>query len=322
MKPDPAHPLRRVDALEAGLTDFQLRLLYTEGGWRRLGYGSYVSSSNYALLSDVARHVLAVDALLPCVDDAAVVSHHSAAVLHRLPLTGINLSKVHVTRDRKGGGRSSARSVVHCAPLEEVEILDGRRVTTQARTVVDMGRTASLDTAVALGDAAVRGGLSHSALNLELDRARGRKGIAAARQAIEILDGRSESVGESLSRTRLLTAGFRDLDPQAKIVDTEGRIIARVDILAARKVVIEFDGEVKYGRDLRPGQDPGDVVFEEKKREDNVRALGYPFVRITWDELWNFDPVVKRIEQALALAEKLPTPLGRVIYMPPFGSRS
>lgn len=318
MKPDPERPLRRSDALEAGLTDFQLRLLYTEGGWRQLGYGSYVHAGRHAMLSDVGQHILAVDALLASVGDAVVVSHHSAAALHGFPLTGVDLSTVHLTRDRRGGGRSGARSIVHCAPLEEIEILDGRKATTKARTVVDMGRTASRDTAVALGDAAVRGGVSISALNIELGRARGRKGIASAREVVEMLDGRSESVGESLSRIRLLNAGFRDLEPQVKILDVDGRTIARVDILAERKVVIEFDGKIKYGRSLRPDQDPGDVVFEEKKREDSVRALGYPFVRITWDDLWNFDPIVKRIEQALTLAETLPPPLGRAIFMPPF----
>ena len=48
----------------------------------------------------------------------------------------------------------------------------------------------------------------------------------------------------------------------------------------------EFDGRVKYGRLLRPGQAPGDVVFAEKKREDQLRELtGWSMTRLTWDDL-------------------------------------
>src|SRR3712207_8138753 len=33
-----------------------------------------------------------------------------------------------------------------------------------------------------------------------------------------------------------------------------------------------FRSKVKYGRLLKPGQDPGDAVFEEKRREDAMRG--------------------------------------------------
>ena len=42
-------------------------------------------------------------------------------------------------------------------------------------------------------------------------------------------------------------------------------------------MAIEFDGQVKY-RD--PWRDPGRVLWEEKRREDAVRALGIRFVRL------------------------------------------
>ena len=45
----------------------------------------------------------------------------------------------------------------------------------------------------------------------------------------------------------------------------------------------EFDGKVKYGRLLRPGQNPGDVVFAEKRREDELRELtGFGMLRLIW----------------------------------------
>ncbi len=48
----------------------------------------------------------------------------------------------------------------------------------------------------------------------------------------------------------------------------------------------EFDGRVKYGRLLRPGEEPGDAVFREKRREDELRRLtGFAMVRLVWADL-------------------------------------
>lgn len=52
------------------------------------------------------------------------------------------------------------------------------------------------------------------------------------------------------------------------------------------RVVGEFDGRDKY---LKPeylrGRTPSDVVFEEKVREDRIRATDRNVVRWVWDEL-------------------------------------
>ena len=66
------------------------------------------------------------------------------------------------------------------------------------------------------------------------------------------------------------------------------------------RTVGEFDGKVKYGRGLRPGQNPGDVVFAEKRREDALRDLGFQVVRWTWNELSPFDAVAERLRRAFA----------------------
>ena len=69
-----------------------------------------------------------------------------------------------------------------------------------------------------------------------------------------------------------------------------------------RRTVGEFDGRVKYGRLLRPGQQPGDVVFAEKLREDAIRDTGLRVVRWVWDELDGFGAVVARLQRAFAAA--------------------
>jgi very-short-patch-repair endonuclease len=49
----------------------------------------------------------------------------------------------------------------------------------------------------------------------------------------------------------------------------------------------------------------GQVLFDEKRREDRIRALGYIVVRWTWDEIFR-DPqrVVARIQAAAALYQR------------------
>jgi very-short-patch-repair endonuclease len=85
--------------------------------------------------------------------------------------------------------------------------------------------------------------------------------------------------------------------PQVTIRDQHGEFIARVDfVVAGTKIVIEFDGKVKY-----ESGEP-DVLWREKKREDELRRLGYVVVRITWADLERPGAVLARVRAALAAA--------------------
>ena len=67
------------------------------------------------------------------------------------------------------------------------------------------------------------------------------------------------------------------------IRDETGTVIARVDFLfQAQRVVVEFDGAVKYGGAAQRGQM---ALIAEKRREDAIRRLGYVVVRLTWADL-------------------------------------
>lgn len=312
MELDPTRLLSRRDALSMGLADHEIRALRTSGGWRTLHHGNYIGADHSDALDARSTHRLLIDAVLPTLSDKAVVSHESAAILHGLPLYGVDLSRVHVTRDRRGGGRTSKGVVTHCSPLGEVVIVDGFRTTTLARTLVDIARTMQLDTAVVLGDVAMRHGASLDEVAEELERARRWQGIASARRVADMVDARSESVAESLSRIRLHQNGFRDVELQVEVRDPRGRFLGRSDFGVTPAVMGECDGKVKYGKFLRPGQDPGDAVFEEKKREDSIRDTGLQVVRWTWSEIFTFDVVVDRIRRAIVRAENSPKPTASV----------
>ena len=129
----------------------------------------------------------------------------------------------------------------------------------------------------------------------------GTRGSRAAARAVGLADARSESVGESRSRVLLHRLGLAPSTLQRPIHSGSGLLLGRADFAwEEERVVGEFDGRVKYGRALRPGQDPGDAVFEEKRREDAFRDESWGVVRWTWSDLVPGTIVGERVHRALA----------------------
>jgi hypothetical protein len=260
--------------------------------------GAYVE---YAPDDPAALHTLLVEASVAELSPDAVVSHVSAAVLHGLRVWGVPLDRVTVTRARRrSGARAGSRVHVHCAPLEadEVVLVEGVPVTSVPRTVVDVARTAGFEQAVVVADAALEAGLADEGmLAAALARWSRWPGLPAARRAIGFAAPGSGSVGESRSRVAIAQAGLPAPLLQWEVRRrSDGAFVGRVDFGWPRqRTVGEFDGRVKYGKLLRPGQDPTDVVYEEKRREDALRAEDLAVVRWTWPDLTNFAPVAARL---------------------------
>jgi very-short-patch-repair endonuclease len=68
-----------------------------------------------------------------------------------------------------------------------------------------------------------------------------------------------------------------------------------VDFLVDERVVIEFDGLVKYD-----GHEGQAALAAEKRREDRLRAAGYEVIRLTWADLDHPERVVLLVRQARA----------------------
>jgi hypothetical protein len=285
--------------LAAGWSDDEVRRLLRIGDLSRVRRGSYVVGS----LPDepVRRHRVAITAAVEALGGGAVISHTSAAVLHGLPLWGVGLHRVHVTRARASGGRRGRIVHVHTAPLEadEIALVDGVAVTSVARTVVDVARTVPFEQGVVVLDAALALDMVEGEQLAEaLLRARGWPGCPAARRAVAFAEPGAQSVGESRSRVAIQRAGLPPPVLQWEVCDAAGCSLGFADFGWPRlRAVGEFDGEIKYGRLLKPGQSPGDVVFAEKIREDQMRATDLGMARWIWDELGRaFAPVAARIQ--------------------------
>ena len=294
----------RPHLLAFGYSDDDLRRLRRSGEIERVRRGAYVPAVDERLSRPETRHVLAVRAAVAQLPTASVVSHVSAAVLHGLPVWNLPLSRVHVTRDGSSGGHRRADLHVHCTPLapDEITTVDGVPVTTPARTLADIARTAPFMQAVSVADAALHNEVvTRTALDDAVHRSARRPGNHKARRAIAFAARGGESVGES--RSRVLLARFQVPAPVLQWEVPTLHRIGRTDFAwPEQRTVGEFAGRVKYGRLLRPGQDPGDAVFAEKMREDAIRDTGLRVVRWVWNELDDFGEVVARLRRAFVAA--------------------
>jgi hypothetical protein len=289
----------RRELAAAGVTDDELRRMRRRGELATIRPGVYLDPADPRLGRPERRHLLQVAAAVPRIAPDAVISHQSAAVLYGLPVWNLELARVHVTRPRRTGALHSGRLVVHASPLEadEVGMVDGVAVTSVARTLVDVARAVGFEEAVAVLDAALhRHVVDRASLVSALDPALRWPGTPKARRAVEFADPRPMSVGESRSRVAMARLGVVAPELQWAVAGTGGRVLGTADFgWPEQGIAGEFDGFVKYGRSLRPGQVPADVVFAEKRREDAMRTVLRGFVRWVWDDLATFDDVASRL---------------------------
>ncbi len=279
----------RRQAVDCGYTERELRTVTGHfGSWSTIRRGVYVERRLWEAASDDARYVLQVRAAALNLRGDAVVSHQSAAALLGLPLRPSGRELVHVTRPGVTGSRTEHGVCHHLAALGKDDVVDlgGLRVTSPARTCLDIGRHAGFESAVVAGDAALREGTTREQLEAALARMQNWPGVTAARAAARVVDGGAQSVGETLTRLLIL-----ELDigvPETQYVVDTGTFRAVVDLRVGAHL-FEFDGRVKYvGRERggvadRPVEE---ILWEEKRREDQLRSLRLGMSRVVLADLF------------------------------------
>ncbi len=294
----------RSELVSAGYADNEIAAAVRRDVVRSIGRGVYAPPI-IADLPRERRYPHLVRAVVSTMPAERAVGSISAAALHGLPLWGLDLSRVHTVEPGDGSGtRSTKSAVLHRdhRPIEPVDI-DGIAVVGVARVVVDIARASGRDVAVVVGDEALRKKLcTPDDLGRELALIDGTPGCVAARRAVRLMDGRSESVLESRSRLAMLDAGVPTPIPQYEIID-DGRVLARVDFAWPELgVIAEADGEVKYVGDTRA------ILAREKYRIDRLIELGWRVVRWSWGDLERglFVPRVTRILSAARVAHFSP----------------
>lgn len=250
-------------------------------------------------LSRTDRYCMLIEATAVRLAPTTVLSHGTAAVIHGIPVLEARLDRIYALTVR-GNGKRSAHLHTRRRTLDDDEIVEfelprlGRvKVTSQARTLADLARTLPFPEVIAAFDGALAAGADLDALD-----ASGRLGtrIALART---FADARAESFGESLSRAMFAQAGLPAPELQLAHATPAGEFVGRSDF-AWDDVVGEFDGKVKYGALLRPGESAADAIMREKRREAQLQDLGKTVVRWQWSSLFPPNALVRRLARAMS----------------------
>lgn len=263
----------------------------------RVRRGVYTATGLWEDLEAADRYRMFVVATVECMrTDRPLLCGLSAAAIWGLPTVGSWPTTVEVLGARGGPGSTGnvvRRRVIQIPDAHEV---DGLRLTSPSRTVLDVARSADFAAALTIADAALRAQLCTAAgLDAELakvgPRARGR---GAAAHIVRLADGRSESPGESLSRARMWELGLPQPRLQVPLTDDHGTY-GRGDF-GWPGVVGEFDGKLKYAADETTGRTAQDVLWREKLREDRIRRHAR-VVRWTWADALGTHEMARKLAE-------------------------
>lgn len=262
----------RSQALEAGFSPSRIGRCLNSGEWQRVARGGYRLLESSDRL-DLARAAVAV---LP----GAIVSHYSAAALHRIPRVPIDVVSVAVPS-----------RTTHAFPGVRVHRYDdlksdhrvdrfGLPVTSPDRTIVDLARFLSLRHLASVVDEAVAENLcTIDGLDMVLRSVarKGKPGVAGMRSVIEERSGDQPS-GTLLERrgtALLIDAGFVGFIQELAIPWASHQ---RFDIgFRTQKVAVEWDS--------RRWHMQVDAMRRDRERDRQAAQHGWRILRFTWADV-------------------------------------
>ena len=283
------HVFLRREALAHDYRDQDLEQAIRDGLLVRVRHGAYTFRDVWEAANNVSRHSLRAHAVMRSHDAPIALSHTSAAVEHGLRLFRPDLSKVHVITRGKRLARTTGDVVYHRGKFDDDDFtvvkdqlvvdpvlagLQAASLTTVAGGIVILDSVIDLD----LG--------SREQIEARYLEIAGHPFSRPLQVTVRLVRKGAQSVGESLSRHMMWTEHLPAPELQFEVRDLDGRLIGTCDFAWPEYGVLgEFDGRLKYGRILTPGQDVGEVVFAEKQREDLLREItGCAMLRLTWGD--------------------------------------
>lgn len=276
----------RTQALTADYTERELRTLLKPGGqWHTVRRGVYADAREWAGLQRDEQYRRTVRAVLLNTAQPVLASHSSAAAVAGAGQLHEVMGRVHVLGDRLDGTRAENGVQYHRGhlPAEQVVETPYGLATSLPRSAADVARAYGYRDGLVVADHALRVGHTREELAAVVEGMRGWPGVTRARALVAMADGGAANVGETLMRVIVTELGFGLPETQYEVC-ADGRV-AYVDLRLGLQL-FEFDGAQKYLRDLTGrGRTPSETVFEEKKREDWLRATtGMGMSRVVWDE--------------------------------------
>ncbi|MGY6498192.1 MAG: hypothetical protein ACXIUP_08195 [Microcella sp.] len=301
----------------ATLNDAAIRARAAAGARRgeliRLARGCYLPTPIWNTLDQDARYRARIRAAVAGrLAPDELLCGMSAAALWRLSLPGEWPADVHTVRPRNGGGRRSGIVTRHSTSVADAGAwVEGLPVTTVERTVADLAGAHSRYVGVAVADAALAGldaddehpfsrdPVSRDALRAEAERLPRSAGRTRALAAVAFADARAANAGESGLRVTLDRLGVPAPELQASFVSASGRQYFVDFWWPEQRFILEFDGKRKYfDARYRGGRTAAQVVYDEKEREDELRAEVNGFARADWDVAGSPERLAARLRRA------------------------
>lgn len=300
----------RREAIDYGYADQNLTDAVRAGVLHRIRQGAYAFRDTWDEASPQGRHQMHAHAVLRAHSTALALSHTSAAVEHGLRLHRPDLAKVHVTCLGARLGRTSRDVIYHHTPTSGGDVVEvnGYKAIEPVRTGVETAMLSDVPSGLVVMDSVIALGYGDlDDIHRAYEKVARWPGARHLQITVRLVRSGGNSVGESLSRHLFWAHGVPAPVLQFEVRDERGNLVGCTDFAWPEYGLLgEFDGKVKYGTLLGPGETSADAVFREKQREDRIRELtGWLMVRLVWSDLYEPRRTAERIIAQLERARRL-----------------
>ncbi|MBV8291778.1 MAG: hypothetical protein JOY55_08160 [Mycobacterium sp.] len=205
-----------------------------------------------------------------------VVAGRSASALHGAKWVDANRPAEIIYQNRHAP--AAIRAWSDRIEDDEQVLLGGVKVTTSARTALDVACRYPVVKAVATMDSLARAtDLKMADVDLLAERYKGRRGIRRAHIALSLVDAGAESPRETWLRLLLIRAGFPRPQTQVPVYDEYGQLVAVLDMgWEQLKLAVEYDGD-HHRTDRRQ-------FNKDIRRGEALTELGWIHVRVTAED--------------------------------------
>jgi hypothetical protein len=236
----------------------------------------------------------------------AWISHVTAARIRSqiLPAWLADSSELHLSKPR-ALPEVRRRGVIGHSVLaidDEIEIVDGIRISTRSRTWLDMARRLSESELVCMGDELIRIPRAEfedrtkpydtlEGLRFLVDRHPNLQGVVRARAALERMRVGADSAPETLLRLAMEEAGLPEPQLQVLLREDDG-VGPSADLgYRQRRLAIQYDGEHHLGEAQ---------IFSDKRRNRAFEAAGWTVLVFDKTDLTDgFDRAIREIKRAM-----------------------
>jgi hypothetical protein len=221
-----------------------------------------------------------------------------------LPTWFRNSRELHLSKSRNLPPVRRHGVVGHTVLAFETEImtLDGMRISTPARTWLDLAGLIPLEDLVAVGDQLIRQPRPGLEVRVEpwstlpqlrhmISKHPKLKGIVKAREAAELLRPGADSAPETFLRLALTAAGLPEPELQLRITDADQDSPAADLGYREQRIAIQYDGGHHLSREQQS---------RDNRRDEHFNAAGWRYFKFNGDDLaQDFRRAVNQVRLAL-----------------------